>query len=325
MHRRRLFVLTTIVLAIAAAWSVAPATAAKQPVAQSLWGKTTCLESPGAAMFTSLARLAPTSSTARGIDSRGEKDTSAIVADSQIPSGEEPQTSASFTTTIPVWFHVVAAGTTADQGWVSDKQVRDQIAVLNSTYAGRRGGVDTGFRFRLAGTTRTVNAGWFAQETFAQEVEMKSALKRGDATTLNIYSTSGGGFLGWAYYPKIVVYQKYQVLDGVVIHFGSMPGGPIANFNLGFTATHEVGHYLGLAHTFEKDCRGHGDYVDDTPAMSVPTSGCPAGKDTCPEPGLDPIHNYMDYSFDSCYTEFTAGQATREQQQWLHWRVEHGY
>jgi hypothetical protein len=111
----------------------------------------------------------------------------------------------------------------------------------------------------------------------------------------------------------------------VVIHFGSMPGGHIKNFNLGHTATHEVGHYLGLAHTFDQGCDGHGDYIDDTPAMSVPTSGCPLGKDTCPEPGVDPIHNFMDYSWDSCYSEFTPDQATRMQQQYLFWRVKHGY
>ena len=92
-----------------------------------------------------------------------------------------------------------------------------------------------------------------------------------------------------------------------------MPGGPIGNYNLGYTATHEVGHYLGLAHTFDdgvKGCIGHGDHVDDTPFMVEPTSGCPADgtKDTCPKkPGFDPIHNYMDYSYDICYTEFTRG------------------
>jgi hypothetical protein len=62
--------------------------------------------------------------------------------------------------------------------------------------------------------------------------------------------------------------------------------------------------------------------VADTPAMKVPTSGCPAGKDTCPkEPGLDPIHNYMDYSYDSCYFEFTPGQAARAQDSWLYFRA----
>ncbi|CAN5222100.1 hypothetical protein BH18ACT12_BH18ACT12_17390 [soil metagenome] len=51
--------------------------------------------------------------------------------------------------------------------------------------------------------------------------------------------------------------------------------------------------------------------MDDTPAMSVPTSGCPSGKNTCSEPGLDPIRNQMDYSWDSCFTQFTRGQAER--------------
>ena len=55
--------------------------------------------------------------------------------------------------------------------------------------------------------------------------------------------------------------------------------------------------------------------------MSEPTAGCPVGKDTCPEPGYDPIHNYMDYSYDRCYTEFTQGQSDRMQKQWLHWRL----
>jgi hypothetical protein len=78
-------------------------------------------------------------------------------------------------------------------------------------------------------------------------------------------------------------------------------------------------------HTFDGGCGGHGDYVEDTPAMSIPTSGCPLGKDTCPEQGLDPIHNYMDYSHDACYTEFTVGQSDRMDAQYVHWRVQHGY
>ena len=56
--------------------------------------------------------------------------------------------------------------------------------------------------------------------------------------------------------------------------------------------------------------------------MSVPTGGCPQGKDSCPDqPGLDPIHNYMDYSYDTCYTEFTPGQVARAQDAWLLYRA----
>jgi hypothetical protein len=101
-----------------------------------------------------------------------------------------------------------------------------------------------------------------------------------------------------------------------------MPGGPFgSDFSLGHTATHEAGHWLGLYHTFEGGCKGPGDRIGDTPAELEPTSGCPRGKDTCLEPGLDPIHNFMDYSFDSCYEEFTSDQADRMQKQYVHWRL----
>ena len=76
-----------------------------------------------------------------------------------------------------------------------------------------------------------------------------------------------------------------------------------------------------LDHTFNKGCSANGDFVSDTPPEKTPTSGCPAGKDTCSAPGLDPIHNYMDYSFDSCYTEFTPGQVQRMRDAGLFYRA----
>jgi hypothetical protein len=274
------------------------------------------------AIFDGLAALSRSGTTrALGTTLRTEKDTERFTgpADGQKTPGKPTAG------TIPVYFHVVYAedGT----GNVSQAAVEEQIDVLNITFGGMSTGFDTGFRFELADVDWTENDAWFEQATFEDEVAMKSDLKQGGPTDLNVYSTSGGGFLGWAYYPNITTSNQFEVLDGVVIHFGSLPGGPITNYNLGYTATHEVGHYLGLAHTFDdgvKGCIGHGDYVDDTPFMVEPTSGCPADgtKDSCPKkPGFDPIHNYMDYSYDICYTEFTQGQAERMQKQYAHWRL----
>jgi hypothetical protein len=82
--------------------------------------------------FSSLQRLAP-AHTARGVDDRAEKDTSAYSGDTQIPSGSEPATSSSFTATLPVYFHVVTDGRT---GWLSKSTVKDQINVLNLSFAG---------------------------------------------------------------------------------------------------------------------------------------------------------------------------------------------
>ncbi len=108
--------------------------------------------------------------------------------------------------------------------------------------------------------------------------------------------------------------------DGVYVEYRTLAGlnsYQDERFNLGFTTIHEVGHWLGLLHTFAGGCEddnglgGLGDEIKDTPAEYEPTFGCPADKtkDTCPQlKGYDPIHNFMDYSDDKCYTEFTSGQ-----------------
>jgi hypothetical protein len=143
--------------------------------------------------------------------------------------------------------------------------------------------------------------------------------------TLNYYSTTAGAYLGWAYFPGLNDAQAY--LDGIVIDWESMYKTSDRykdRYDLGFTAVHEVGHWFALAHTFDGGCNAHGDYVADTPAMKIATSGCPADgtKDTCPnDPGFDPIHNFMDYSYDQCYTELTQGQAERSHDYWLEFRA----
>ena len=268
--------------------------------------------------FSSLGKLA-SSSTAKGWN----RDAPARlnVGDSNYDGGLAPNVPAGFKVTIPTYVHVLTDG---NVGRLSNADIRKQIDVLNLSFAGFYGGANTGVSFALKGITRTDNADWFTMNDFADEIAAKTALRQGGPNALNLYTGTAAGNLGFAYYPSILGYQggKYAALDGVVVHYGSFPGGFIDDFDLGYTATHEVGHWFGLAHTFEQGCFGDGDRVDDTPAMSVPTSGCPEGKDTCvKEPGLDPIHNYMDYSHDACYTQFTPGQVARAQAQYIHYRT----
>jgi hypothetical protein len=221
--------------------------------------------------------------------------------------------------TVPVYFHVIRKDMTVLGGNIPASWITAQMKVLNDSYAGRTGGVETGFRFDLVETTRTTNKSWFNLTGSGQDLAMKTALREGGAESLNIYSAKlGANLLGYAYYASD--YDSVGVLDGVVIHYESLPGGNFAIYSEGDTATHEIGHWLELIHTFEGGC-DVGDQVADTPAEDSPAFNCPVGRDTCPASGLDPITNFMDYSQDSCMFEFTAGQAARMQQAWVAYRA----
>jgi len=134
---------------------------------------------------------------------------------------------------------------------------------------------------------------------------------------LNFYTAGpAGGLLGWATFPFEM--EGDPDMDGVLMLHSTLPGGDMQNYNLGMTAVHEVGHWLGLYHTFQDGCFGAGDEVGDTPAHSGPNYDKPADSGqphnlcpTAPAGSECPIHNYMNYVDDDWMTEFTAGQRTR--------------
>ncbi|HEX8846295.1 MAG TPA: zinc metalloprotease [Pyrinomonadaceae bacterium] len=226
--------------------------------------------------------------------------------------------------TIPVYFHVINKGKGVANGDVTMTMLKAQIDVLNASYGGATGGANTPYRFVLAGVDRTTNLAWFnAGPDTAAEREMKTALHVGNAGVLNFYTNNAGGFLlGWATFP--FWYADDPLMDGVVCLYSSLPGGDCCGevaYNQGDTGTHEVGHWLGLFHTFQGGCAAiYNDFVADTPAERSPAFGCPVGRDTCPKEGVDPIENFMDYSDDPCMYKFTAGQSARMESLSLQYR-----
>jgi len=216
------------------------------------------------------------------------------------------------TQTINVYFHVIT--NSSGQGFASSSQMMDQINVLNAAFASSQ------FQFVLYSTDYTSNDSWYGVTPGSvAEAQMKSALRQGSADDLNIYSANiGQGLLGWATFPSS--YSQSPSQDGVVILTSSLPGGDAAPYNLGDTATHEVGHWLGLYHTFQGGCSKQGDLVADAPDERSAAFGWPAGSDTCNGAGLDPITNFMDYTDDACMFQFSSNQSSAMHTQWMQYR-----
>jgi hypothetical protein len=208
------------------------------------------------------------------------------------------------TYTIPVWVHEIRRKT-GSTGTLVAGQITSQITALNAAFAGH------GIQFTLAGTTLSKNNNWYNDTG-----TYYNTLARDVLNNLNIYTNSASGNLGYAYVPSGggVVGNKW---DRVVIYYRAFgdPGTYGAPYDEGDTTVHEVGHYLGLYHTFQggcaaaSGCSNNGDLICDTPPEgSAHFSPCvdPA---TCGDP--DPIHNFMDYSDDNCMFEFTPNQQNR--------------
>ena len=216
------------------------------------------------------------------------------------------------TAVIQVWFHVIS--NTSGAGNISQQMIDDQMQVLNESYAGLTGGAATRFQFVLAGVNRVTNNTYFgAGYGSTAESQMKNALRVGGANVLNFYTNAPStGELGWATFPSS--YSSKPKMDGVVCDYRTVPGGSFSPYNEGDTGTHEVGHWLGLYHTFQGGCSKNNDYVSDTAAERSAAFGCPSGRDSCAGkryPGIDPIENFMDYTDDYCMYKFTTGQASR--------------
>jgi hypothetical protein len=214
--------------------------------------------------------------------------------------------------TIPVYVHVIHDGSGFSS--VTTGMINAQINVLQAAYA------PWGWGFSLAATDHASNSAWYtAQPSTTAETAMKNALHRGSADDLNLYlNHMGGGLLGWATFPSS--YASQPLRDGVVVLDDSLPGGSAGIYAEGDTATHEVGHWMGLYHTFQGGCSKSGDYVSDTAPERSAAYYCPTGRDSCRGGDLDPIHNFMDYTQDSCMYEFTPGQDARMDAQFSAYR-----
>ena len=225
--------------------------------------------------------------------------------------------------TIPVVFHVVYRTATEN---ISAEQIQSQLDVLNDDFRRLNSDVDdiwpqaadTEIEFCLASFDPQGNPtdGILRVPTTVSEFGTNDAVKSAssggsDAWPYNEYlnfwvCNIGGGILGYAQFPG-----GSASTDGVVCgyQYTGTTGTATAPFDLGRTATHEVGHWLNLRHIWGDGGCGASDFVDDTPDSDGPNYGCALGNVACNT--TDMVQNYMDYSDDACMNLFTQGQTDR--------------
>ncbi|KAJ6781096.1 hypothetical protein PWT90_00677 [Aphanocladium album] len=216
---------------------------------------------------------------------------------------------------IPTYFHVVSTSKAKKDGYLTVRFARKssftRISSLTTYYTQEaetrqilddinRGYANMGFQFAFKGVDYSTDPTW-AQDQ--DEAGMKKALRKGDYKTLNLFYVPSYKYNGRCPFPSATA---DRALDGCTVRAGVALNGQ--------TTTHEIGHWLGLMHTFETlgrpECDADNDRVDDTPAMKGGWSECSVDADTCPGlPGKDPVTNFMCYS--TCRSEFTPGQKAR--------------
>lgn len=206
--------------------------------------------------------------------------------------GAQDSFAAAATVTVQTYIHVIASSQTVAGGYVTASQIAKQFTYMNAAFA------SVGFNFVNAGTDYTINANWAVD---GNELAMKKALRKGTYKDLNLYFQVSlfDDALGYCYFPVAshATTSANFFYDGCTVMAASIAGGTLTGYNLGGSATHETGHWLGLLHTFEgQPCETANDGIADTAAQNGYTSGCPASRDSCTSAGVDPIHNYMDYS-----------------------------
>ncbi|SDZ35970.1 Pregnancy-associated plasma protein-A [Amycolatopsis xylanica] len=272
-----------------------------------------CLMAPAGASATVAATCVVPSASAFGdglgedADSPGPGVAAAVERDLQarVRANPAPRLFGAFT--VPVVWNVFYDQENPADGNIPDAAIQQTMNVVNSYFN------QAGLSFRVANVVRrgaphSVVHG--AAIDNAVERQLKQ-YRQGTVQTLNIYTVAhnyNNDLAGWATFPWD--YASNPQNDGIVYDYNYLPGGKHVGYNTGKIMAHEIGHWVGLLHTFQDGCHG-GDFVDDTPAEATPAHGCPVGRDTCAAPGIDPIDNMMDYSSDNCRVRLTSGQYNR--------------